>query len=130
MKESANVQHLLQCKNPWGTKSPIKLIIPLEKALKLELYKNEEQFNIEIQQGLFWIEWEIIIKYFNSLYLSWNPAIYPYRKKFHSKWEKGDFKSKLWKENYNLEYNPQFLMKIPPHEDDFEVFLLLNLMIL
>ena len=70
-----------------------------------------------------------MISFCDCIFLNWNPAIYPYRKTINSKWYKGDIiESKFWCEKYSVEYNPQFLITIPPHDDDFEVlnnFLLL-----
>ncbi len=83
----------------------------------LFLKKQHQDQNLK---GVFWIEWDDIIEYFTFIYLSWNPAIYPYRKVFNSKFMKGPSDSKTWNEKYSLEYNPQFLIKIPSHDEDFE----------
>lgn len=80
-----------------------------------------EEIKNELENGIFWIDWDNCIKYFSYIYLNWNPAIYPYRKIINSLWIRGNLESLFWNEQFCVENNPQFLFKIPPHEDDFEV---------
>jgi len=83
---------------------------------------SNEELN---KDGISVILWEDIIKLCSTVYLNWSPTVYPYRQTIHSRREIPivlyDPDSKLWREEYSVEYSPQFLLKIPPHDEDFEV---------
>jgi hypothetical protein len=66
------------------------------------------------------LNWNKIHTYFDNLYLSWNPSIYNHRFKFTSFWFRGD-RSAFWDEKSCLENCPQYLIKIPAHENNLEV---------
>ncbi len=69
------------------------------------------------------MEWREAIKHFSSVSLSWNPSIYKYHSELHSEWrnfKRADY-DRFLDETYSLEFNPQLLITIPPHDDDFEV---------
>ena len=77
--------------------------------------------------GLSVVLWEDIIRVCSEIYLNWNPRVYPYHQTIHSRRifdsDLYHSDSKLWNEDYSLEYFPQFLFKIPPHDEDFEVWI-------
>lgn len=74
------------------------------------------------ETGSKWLDWNShVLTKFDSLYLSWNPSIYAHRFIFDSLWYKGEKNTLLWNEKYSLEYNPQFLIHIPPHGTNLEV---------
>lgn len=74
------------------------------------------------ESGSKWLDWNShVLTRFDSLYLSWNPSIYGHRFIFDTLWYKGEKDSLLWNEEYSLEYNPQFLIHIPPHDANLEV---------
>jgi len=78
--------------------------------------------HLDNDTGVKWINWtSIVLEKFDTLYLSWNPSIYSFRFTFNSVWYKGERDSLLWDEEYSLEYNPQFLIHIPPHQGNLEV---------
>lgn len=106
-----NNKNLLLLRNPWG-KSSSNLAVNKDYLLTQE----------DLSLGLFYIDWKVVINVFSSIYLSWNPEIYPFQKTFLSKWLKGPLHNpKLWNECYSVEFNPQFLLRIPPHNEEFEV---------
>jgi calpain-7 len=77
--------------------------------------------------GVKWLDWiSMIITKFDTLYLSWNPSIYSHRFIFDSVWYKGPKDSLFWNEEYSLEYNPQFLIHLPPHQSNLEVTIPFN----
>lgn len=74
------------------------------------------------ESGSKWLDWNShVLTKFDSLYLSWNPSIYGHRFIFDTLWYKGEKDSLLWNEEFSLEYNPQFLIHIPPHDANLEV---------
>ena len=77
--------------------------------------------------GVYLVDWDTQVPtIFSNIYLSWNPSIYPYRKIINSSWLKGPKETLFWNEAFSLEYNPQFLLRIKPHRDDFEVRMFLE----
>lgn len=93
----------------------------------MNIQNNFEMAKEDINKdGTSIVLWEDIIKSCSDIYLNWNPNVYPFRQTIHSKRTSPSFlynpSSKLWNEEYSLEYFPQFLFKIPPHDEDFEVF--------
>lgn len=74
------------------------------------------------ETGVKWLDWmSLVVTKFDALYLSWNPSIYSHRFTFDSVWYKGLKGSLFWNEDYSLEFNPQFLIHIPPHQQNLEV---------
>jgi len=77
------------------------------------------------ENGVSVILWDDLISMCSSIYLNWNPSVYPYKQTIHSKRDipvtMFNPDSLVWNEEFSLEYFPQFVIKIPPHEDDFEV---------
>ena len=72
--------------------------------------------------GVLWVNWNNIVqKKFDTLYLSWNPSIYSNRFILDSVWYRGEKNSLFWNEEYSVEYNPQFLIHIPPHDSNMEI---------
>ena len=120
MRESASKTsdiRLIKLRNPWGVSTPS----PIDNYPEIAIENDDSQ-------GIFWLDWGDFLKTFSTIYLNWNPEIYPYIRVFHSKWLKGPMKtvSKLWNERYSLEYNPQYLIRIPPHSEDFEIRVMLE----
>ena len=121
-----NNKKLLMCKNPWGHTIPFKtarLQEDPDSLLNNEIYFNDED------QGLFWIEWEKALELFSYIYLAWNPDIYPFKYKFTSNFTNKTFLNKnshFYDQNFNLEYNPQYIITIPPHSEDFEVRIIIS----
>lgn len=113
VKEIENYQ-ILKCMNPWGKNSPTKIFETDE------LYKKICNTS-DLEKGIFWLKWEDAIKYFHLLYISWNPLVYEFSKRIHSKLKIEAYESKIYDDRYCLENNPQFLLKIKPHNEDIEV---------
>jgi len=127
--EIAEVENLkcLKLRNPWGH-TPVRpsKLFHFDEFTKKNIYHALKIKPDEVsQEGVCVILWEDIIKFCSTVYLNWTPSVYPYRQTIHSRREIPvmlyDPESKLWKEDYSLEYSPQFLIKIPPHDEDFEV---------
>jgi hypothetical protein len=103
---------LLKCKNPWGHTIPTCI--------------HEKTTNEDKENGCFWIEWDNVPKYFSYLFISFNPDIYSYKYTYTSTWKNFTAPSKFYDENYSLEYNPQYVITIPEHKEDFEMRILLT----
>ena len=44
-------------------------------------YDPKMAFNVD--NGIFWIDYESLMKFFDVLYLSWSPHLFPYTNAFH-----------------------------------------------
>ncbi len=59
---------------------------------------------------------------FSHIYLNWNPDIFKYHYKFNSNYiHNSTYYSKAYNEDYSLEYNPQFILEIPKHNENIEI---------
>ena len=92
-------QKIIKCKNPWGC---------------------------DIEDGIFWLDWDYIYKNFSYIFIAWNPDTYSFKYSFKSTWENYNSSSKFYDEGYSLEYNPQYLITIPEHKEDFEMRILIS----
>ena len=70
--------------------------------------------------GVFWIEWNDLIIYFDVCYLSWNTSLFKFDRKFHGTWPQGPKK-----DLYSFANNPQYLLTVDASVDTM-VWLLLS----
>lgn len=78
---------LFQLKNPWshlrwkGNFSEYD-ITNWTKELK-EALNYDPKLAINVDNGIFWIDYESLMKFFDVFYLSWNPSLFPFTSCFH-----------------------------------------------
>ncbi|KAL4158546.1 hypothetical protein PRNP1_004322 [Phytophthora ramorum] len=112
---------LLQVKNPWrkmGWKGPYSrhdktrwdsVIGDELRAYQNQFYATEvteaEASSGQQDDGLFWIDFDSVKQYFESLYMNWNPELFPYKGVCHEHWpvELGPVNDSL-----TLGFNPQY----------------------
>ncbi|KAG7398661.1 calpain 7 [Phytophthora boehmeriae] len=112
---------LLQVKNPWrklGWKGPYSRHDKTrwDGAIGDELRAYQRQFyaasdnktvvaDAQQDDGLFWIDFESVKRYFESLYMNWNPELFPHRGVCHEHWpvELGPAN-----DSFTLGFNPQY----------------------
>jgi calpain-7 len=89
MKE-INDRHMLLVKNPWcdGTiwKEPGSGTGCLADAQWTEDLRRSLAENATLSPGTFWIEFEEVIRNFESMYLNWNPGLFKYVETYHFSW--------------------------------------------
>ncbi|KAF1778381.1 Peptidase C2, calpain, domain III [Phytophthora cactorum] len=79
------------------------------RAYQRQFYASEETESEEAggqqDDGLFWIDFESVKQYFESLYMNWNPELFPYKGVCHEHWpvELGPVNDSL-----TLGFNPQY----------------------
>lgn len=82
---------LLQMKNPWASKSWTGKY----SAQDLESWKNftlraELSYNPDLalkhDDGIFWISWDDVLRYFQNIQLSWNPGLFQHSAITHDFW--------------------------------------------
>jgi hypothetical protein len=121
---------LIKCKNPTGADTTLITYVPNES----NSFTAELQDPVKIdpkqktkKESMFWLSWDDVLTHFNYINLCWNPDIYPFKKRVHSKWfNEKDINDMFCDETYSLENNPQFVITIPPHKEDFEVRIFLQ----
>mmetsp|Transcript_22491 Transcript_22491/g.19447 ORF Transcript_22491/g.19447 Transcript_22491/m.19447 type:complete len:278 (+) Transcript_22491:1083-1916(+) len=118
---------LLLMKNPVGsnharTYDPLEFDEYTNKKILDALDWPEDELN---SNGISIAIWDDILKYCSAVHLNWSPSVYHYHTSVHSKRlvPEGmyDPASVLWNHEYCIENMPQVVLKIPPHEEDFEV---------
>lgn len=108
---------LLQVKNPWrkqSWKGPFsdQDTAHWQSPLGQELREYERQLNgscddQNADDGQFWIDLESVKKYFESMYLNWNPSLFPFKDVYHDHWpvELGPSNDSV-----TLGFNPQYAL--------------------
>lgn len=109
--QTKNGTRLLQMKNPWASKGW------KGKFSCHDLNSWSERLQREIgydpvgaakhDDGIFWISWHDVLRYFRNLQLSWNPALFSYRVTTHNFWP---FSQGPKNDTFNIGENPQHIM--------------------
>lgn len=125
---------LLQLKNPWshlrwkGNYSEYDIQNWSEELKQALNYDPKMACNVD--NGIFWIDYESLLKFFDVFYLSWNPSLFPFTSCFHryifrlnliESTSYFHIFSRKWssvegpiKDRYNLGENPQYVLRIKP----------------
>ena len=105
----AQGQRLLLVKNPWSHlrwkgKFSERDSVNWTPALKTELrYEPANARNFD--DGVFYIDFASICKFFEAIYINWNPSIFAYTYCTHDVWRAGVGPVK---DIYNIGHNPQY----------------------
>lgn len=104
---------LLKLKNPWshlrwrGNYSELDIGHWTPKLRSLLHYDPDSA--AQYDNGVFWIDYNSILKFFDVLYLSWNPGLFHFTYCIHQKWDAGNGPVK---DVYNIGENPQFSLHV------------------
>lgn len=119
---------LVQLKNPWAHKrwkgaysdADVKRWTPqLRKHLKFDPERASAN-----DDGLFWIAYKDLLKYFVAIYMNWNPEVLRYTSHLHRHWPEtiGPKNDSIF-----IHENPQFLLDVTVSEKDYGLcWILLN----
>ena len=108
-----NGERLLQLKNPWshlrwkGNYSELDLQ-HWTNELKETLNYDPDSAS-QFDNGIFWIDYDSICRFFDVFYLNWNPGLFNYTYCIHQMWNAGIGPVK---DVYNIGDNPQFLLEV------------------
>ena len=96
-------------KNPWGRftwngRYSIKDNKNWNQELKDHLHYDDLKAK---SQGIFWIDFDSVVEWFDSMDINWNPELLIYRKSVYDMWKAYD----MMNDSFNLSHNPQFCLK-------------------
>jgi calpain-7 len=104
---------LVLVKNPWARRRWLGNYSPTDQrhwTPKLKLLLN---FDTDLAQscdnGIFWIDWSSLLKYFRSIHLNWNPGLFKYRTLMHHHWS---LQQGPAVDSFNYGPNPQFTLTV------------------
>ncbi|XKL65661.1 hypothetical protein PGB90_009081 [Kerria lacca] len=104
---------LLKLKNPWshirwrGNFSELDLVHwtdEIKTALDYDPHCAQAFDN-----GIFWIDFDSIVRYFDVFYMNWNPELFTHTFCIHESWSAG---MGPIKDNYNISENPQYCLDV------------------
>ncbi|KAJ3344053.1 calpain 7 [Gonapodya sp. JEL0774] len=116
---------VLDVKNPWSHK---RWVAPRGEDIiwspELRRALNYDQLAaLQRDDGIFWIKYSSMLKYFDSIHMNWNPELFRVRDVRHITWPLDDGPRK---DNYNLGNNPQFGLETNVSNEKTAVWLLLT----
>ncbi|KAK4106425.1 cysteine proteinase [Parathielavia hyrcaniae] len=94
---------LLLIKNPW-----VDSLVWTGVGSSVTLKAHTVGSVSESASNQFWMAFEDVFQHFESLYVNWNPALFPYRQDHHFKWDMPDKTEELV-----FTHNPQYSVLSP-----------------
>ncbi|XP_043919936.1 calpain-7 [Protopterus annectens] len=117
----------IQLKNPWSHlrwKGRYSENDERSWTPELKKYLNFDPKTAQkIDNGVFWMTWEDLCKYYDVIYLSWNPGLFKESTCIHSTW---DAKQGPVKDAYSLANNPQYKLEVQCPQGGAAVWILLT----
>ncbi|XP_033331848.2 calpain-7 [Megalopta genalis] len=108
-----NDERLLLLKNPWshlrwkGNYSELDTV-HWTNELKETLNYDPDSAS-QFDNGIFWIDYDSICRFFDVFHMNWNPGLFHYTYCMHQMWNAGVGPAK---DAYNIGDNPQFLLEV------------------
>ncbi|KAK2194450.1 bifunctional Peptidase C2 [Babesia duncani] len=112
---NGTISRIIHAKNPWGRISYTLKFSPKDtETWTPTLCSTLGYTPPKKDNGIFWIEWEQILKWFSHLYIVWRPDIFPFHHKLHMTWEPSlKFQQSLVPEDvYFAVFNPQIRLSV------------------
>jgi calpain-7 len=99
-------------KNPWAHKGWKGRFSSRDRESWKDLaFRSEVGYDPDLallqDDGVFWVCWDDILKYFQNFHLSWNPFLFKFRLVTHGFWpsNQGPFD-----DTFNIGENPQYVL--------------------
>lgn len=108
-----NDKKLLQLKNPWshvrwrGNYSELDSLHWTKEMCSALNYDPKSAASFD--NGVFWIDYNSILNFFDVFYLNWNPALFTHTFCLHQSWSAGVGPAK---DTFNISDNPQFRLQV------------------
>jgi len=106
---------LIMLKNPWshvewkGNFSDFDTRNWTPELIKALNY--DPQLQVDVDNGVFWIDYNSLCQFFENFYLNWSPSLFSYTSCIHNSWPA---RQGPVKDLYNLGDNPQYILRINP----------------
>jgi calpain-7 len=120
---------MLQLKNPWthqrwkgnySEHDTTNWTPEMRKALNYDQLKA-----IELDNGVFWINWESLCHFFDVLYMNWDPNLFKHSFTRHDKWSQPSG-AHATKDVYSLGQNPQYRLEVKNNDKHAAVWIQLS----
>lgn len=106
-------KRLLKLKNPWNRMRWKGRYSPDDAKSWTPELRQKLGYDVEtarqVDNGEFWIDWAAVQKFYDVIYMSWNPRMFKHRYTVHRCWRPD---GGPLKDSYNLERNPQFRVEV------------------
>ena len=100
-------------KNPWahfGWKGDFSKEDKVHWTREMKLALKFDPSSLKyVDNGVFWIKFHDMKKYFDSCSVSWNPEFFPHKQIFHKTWP---YDEGPRKQRYSMAHNPQYVLTI------------------
>jgi calpain-7 len=112
--ETRNGTRLLQLKNPWAHKgwkgrfSTKDLASWNDLSFQAEVGYDPQKAAM-CDDGVFWICWDDVLRYFQNFHLSWNPDLFSHRTALHGLWSKSRGPAQ---DSFQIGENPQYVVEL------------------
>mmetsp|Transcript_22585 Transcript_22585/g.64983 ORF Transcript_22585/g.64983 Transcript_22585/m.64983 type:complete len:875 (-) Transcript_22585:4571-7195(-) len=109
-----NGTRLLRLKNPWahsgwnGRFSKNDAISWSDPSLRAEVGYSPAA-HTQYDDGVFFIAWDDVCRYFRNIHFSWNPNLFAYRTTLHASWPAGVGADD---DSFNIRDNPQYILTL------------------
>ncbi len=113
--KEVNGVKLFLLKNPWshlrwrGNYSEIDLRHWTPDMMAALNYDPKNARNFD--NGVFWIDYDSLCKFYDVVYMNWNPALFRHTYAIHHCWSSGAGPAK---DLYNISNNPQYSLELAP----------------
>lgn len=87
MKVTETGQRILLVNNPWRDNDEREEVSPIKEYPHATLERKD------VGDGTFWIDYNSVCLWFQSIYLNWNPDLFPHRENTHFLWSRDAFKT-------------------------------------
>jgi calpain-7 len=114
VRETTAGERLVQLKNPWthtrwkGKFSPDDTI-NWTSSLRRELKYDPTQAKNQEDDGVFWMDLSSLLKFYNTMYLNWNPKLFAAHASHHFAWPLSQGPQS---DSKSFKFNPQYALKV------------------
>lgn len=109
---------LLKVKNPWNHRQWKGRFSYLDQESwtpdLLRAFEYDQLDALKNDNGMFWIDYESVCAYFDSIYLNWNPGLFPHNEMIHADWKLTDLEQKqqTLEATQSIARNPQYALEV------------------